>query len=554
MADFIYLLQNRLTPGQWRALETVREAARAHGMPVFLVGGAVRDLTTGSPVRDLDFALQGDTSALIPDLEAAGATVTGKNASMSSVYLSFRGGVRGEVGSSLTVAYPKPGQPETHPAPILDDLRRRDFTANAMAVSLNEGSYGLLLDPLNGTADIENRELRLVSAYGFVEQPALLLRAARLRERLGWGLEERTASRYQTGKDEGYIQALPPTDRGYELEEIFHEEDPLSILESMEAEGWGEILFPQLRPGDGDRAGLDHVRELMGQLEGQGIHPDPSAVYFPFVTAKLSEKDRASLKGLFIRPGFAQQIETLEARAKDLAAQLTSKAAALPSESWRLLMHAEPELVLWLAVHTRAGAVQTKIKAFLKDWPQMRQKIPYALMQEMRITPDLPEYEKLVDDLFFALIDGKLDTPEATRVFLEPFSPPAPPQVTVRRRPAKSARSRSKKVTEETTPEPVEDSEVPEPGSAGEEVVSGEDTDEEADATPEPGERDETSKTIRVSAAQPAEGLHRVSAQRPPRRARPSLPPSLPPGWNRPEARKQRPARQRPLPRRQSQA
>ena len=57
-----------------------------------------------------------------------------------------------------------------------------------MAISLNEGSYGLLLDPLNGVADIENRELRLVSNYGFIEQPALLLRAARLSERLGWTL------------------------------------------------------------------------------------------------------------------------------------------------------------------------------------------------------------------------------------------------------------------------------------------------------------------------------------------------------------------------------
>ena len=109
------------------------------------------------------------------------------------------------------------------------------------------------------------------------------------------------------------------------------------------------------------------------------------------------------------------------------------------------MKEAEPDLVLWLAFHTRSGAVQAKIKAFLKDWPQMRQKIPYALMQEMRITPDLPIYEKLLDDLFFALIDGKLDTPEATRAFLEPYSPPAPPQVAVRRRPAKSARSRSKR-------------------------------------------------------------------------------------------------------------
>ena len=499
MADYIYLIQNRLTPAQWRALEAVREAARAQSMPVFLVGGAVRDLTTGSPVRDLDFAVQGDARTLVPELEGGGATVAGENAAFGSVFLTFRGGVRAEVGPTLSVTYPKPGQPETQSAPILDDLRRRDFTANAMAVSLNEGSYGLLLDPLNGTADIENRELRLVSAYGFIEQPALLLRAARLGERLGWSLEERTQSRYQNSKEEGHIGALPDADRGYELEEVFHEEDPLSILEHMTSEGWRDALFPGLRSNDGDRAGLDEVRDLVSQLEGQGLHPDPSAVFFPLVTAKMSEENRAALKARFARQGFVRQIESLEARSKELAGQLTSKAAAQPSETWRIITSADPEVILYLAYHSRSSAVQSKLKAFLKDWPQMRQKIPYAQMQEMRITPDLPGYDKLLDDLFFALIDGKLDTPEATRAFLEPFSPPAPPQVAVRRRPAKSARGRAKRVVEEL---PTESPEVADDADAAETPDTDDRDPEEADEA----EGDE-------SEAEPEPPVKRVAAQ-----------------------------------------
>ncbi len=471
MADYIYLLQNRLTPAQWRALEAVREAARAHSMPVFLVGGAVRDLTSGAPVRDLDFAVQGEVGTLRPDLENVGATFMGQNPILSSLYWNFRGGVRVEIAPTLRVAYPKPGQPESQPAAILEDLRRRDFTANAMAVSLNEGSYGLLLDPLNGTADIENRQLRLVSSYGFIEQPALLLRASRLSERLGWSLEERTQTRYETSKEEGHIEALPAWDRGYELEQIFHEEDPVAALEHMEAQGWRDVLFKPLQAADADRAGLDEVRDLSGQLESQRLYPDLSAMHFLLVTAKMSDGDRAALKKLFVRPGFVQQIETLDARSKELATQLAAKTTPMPSDAWKLLVQAEPELVLWLAYHSRNGAVQTRLKAFLKEWPQLRQKMPYALMQEMRITPDLPGYDALLDDLFFALIDGKLDTPDATRAFLEPFSPPAPPQVSVRRRPAKAARGRSKRVVEAS----VEPEDATEPDDQSEDEEAEED-------------------------------------------------------------------------------
>ena len=121
-------------------------------MTVFLVGGAVRDLTTGSPVRDLDFAVQGDATKFKKDLQKAGGMLTGEDGATQSLYFSFKGGVRLEVGSTLSVTFPKPGKPVYKAATILEDLRRRDFTANAMAISLNEGSFGLLMDPLNGWA------------------------------------------------------------------------------------------------------------------------------------------------------------------------------------------------------------------------------------------------------------------------------------------------------------------------------------------------------------------------------------------------------------------
>src|SRR6202044_3272814 len=230
MADYIYLLENRLSSAQRAALLKVREVARTKGLTVFLVGGAVRDLTSGSPVRDLDVVVQGNALKLKKDIEKAHGIITGEWEAGQSLYVRFPGGVRMEIGSTLSVSYPKPAKPVVKPATILEDLRRRDFTANAMALSLNDGSYGLLMDPLNGVADIENRELRLVSNYGFIEDPSRLIRAARFMARLGWTMDEKTQSRYDTGKEEGYISALSDYLRGYETEQIVHEEDPLRVL------------------------------------------------------------------------------------------------------------------------------------------------------------------------------------------------------------------------------------------------------------------------------------------------------------------------------------
>jgi tRNA nucleotidyltransferase/poly(A) polymerase len=419
-------------------------------MTVFLVGGAVRDLTSGAPIRDLDFAVQGNAIKLKKDLQKAGGTLIGEEEATQTLYFNFPGGVRLEVGSTLSATYPKPGKPVFKPATILDDLHRRDFTANAMALSLNDGSFGLLMDPLNGVADIENRELRLVSNYGFIEDPSRMIRATRLAARMGWQMEEKTQQRYENAKAEGSISALHPTLHKYELEEVFHEEDPLRVLRRLETEGWAEVLFPAWTSAKVNEAELDRLRDTIGQLESMGIYPDPSPAYFPLLTAKLAPKDVTALKKHFARPGFADQIPALEADTKAFAAQFTSKAAAAPSDAWKMLFAAQPEAVLWLAHTTKSAPLQARFTAFFNDWSQARQKIPYQLMQEMRITPALPGYDALVEQLFFAVMDGKLDTPEAARAFLEPFSPPAPPPpVNMRRRAvkreAKVAKPRSKK-------------------------------------------------------------------------------------------------------------
>lgn len=427
MADYIYLLETRLSAAQRAAISAVRDVAREHGVTVFLVGGAVRDLISGSAVRDLDVAIQGDVLGLRGALETAGAEISGEYEAGQALFVRFPGSVRMEVGSTLSITYPQPGKPVAESAAILDDLRRRDFTANAMALSLNEGSYGLLMDPLNGVADIEERQFRLVSNYGFIEDPVRMIRAARLIGRLGWHLEEKTQARYDAGKEEGYISALDEFHRAYETEELFHEEDPIRVMRRMEEEGWMKVLDPALSVAKANVAELERLRESQTQMQLHGVHADTGSANFPLLTARLSPGEVAALKGSFPRKGFVREIETLDEQSKAFLGQLSAKSSALPSQTYKLIAAGKPEAVLWAAHTGKSAVVQGRFKSFVNDWTQARQRIPYILMQEMRITAELPNYNELLDNLTYALMDGKLQTPEETKAFLEPFSPPAPP-------------------------------------------------------------------------------------------------------------------------------
>lgn len=466
MADYIYLLESRLSKSQQNALTAMRQIAREKGLTIFLVGGAVRDLTSGSPVRDLDVAVQGNALKLKKDIEKAGGRIIGEHEPGQALYVQFPRGVKLEVGSTVAITYPKPGKPVVKAATILDDLRRRDFTANAMALSLNDGSYGLLMDPLNGVADIENRELRLVSNYGFIEDPIRMVRAARLMARLGWQMDEKTAARYATGKQEGYISAASKFQLGYEAEEIVHEEDPLRVLTRLEAEGWMKLLAPAWTAAKVNVAELERLRESQTLLQMQGIHPNTAAANFPLLTAKLAAREVVDLKASFPRQGFVKEIESLEAETRQLAAQMAAKSASLPSEVWKLLHSAKPEAVLMVAHASKNGTIQERFKSFYTDWPLAKQKIPYNLMQEMRIHSELPGYKEFLDSLVFELMDGKLNTLEEMRAFLEPFSPPAPPPPVHLRRPRAAkkeskAKGRSKKLITEPPSQDLNDAESP---------------------------------------------------------------------------------------------
>ncbi len=429
MADYIYTMETRLTPNQMKGVLLVQEAARAHGFNVYLTGGAIRDILTGFPIRDLDFAVQGNALKLQKDLERGGARVDGIDEHLHSLHVILPGNIRAEISMTRSETYgDKYGKPPViEQATINEDLRRRDFTINAMALSLNEGSRGLLLDPWNGAADIEAKLIRVLHNYAFLEEPSRLIRATRFCHRFHWEFEERTKARYESAKENDYIQYIRRDTCGYELEQLAHEDDPINIAKQLEKEGWLKVLHPHLSVAKMDTASLQELmkaREIMGNYN---ISVDAAPAVMHFMTVKMPDKDVADIQRMLPHKEFVSAWKHLDDGAKELAKRLTGKESNTNSGTWKLLTDANPEALLYLTITSKNKTVDEKIKNFFGKWRQITERLPFPEMAEMRITPQLPEYPKIAHEAFLLMLDGKLRSHSEIVKFLEPHSPPPPP-------------------------------------------------------------------------------------------------------------------------------
>src|SRR6185295_8711874 len=194
MGDYMFLLESHLSAGQYRVVGQIRELAGEAGLPVFLTGGAMRDTLGGFPVRDLDFTVEGNVLKLANLAEKKfGAKVVSTDDHLKCADMLFPGDVTAGISMARQEKFAKSGaRPQISPATIHEDLRCRDFTVNAIALSLNRASLGLPIDPTNGVGDIERKELRAIHNYSFYDDPARMLRIIRLKVRLNYAIDERT--------------------------------------------------------------------------------------------------------------------------------------------------------------------------------------------------------------------------------------------------------------------------------------------------------------------------------------------------------------------------
>ena len=248
MSDYMFMLENHLSADQARAVELVQAAAAESGISLFLTGGAMRDMLGGFPIRDLDFTVEGSAAKLVKSVtKASKVRIVSTDELRKSQELIFPGEVTVSIGTAHEERYAKPaGRPHVAPATIHEDLRSRDFSINSIALSLNRASLGLLLDPNNGLADLERKELRTISNYTLYDDPARLLRLIRLRVRLGFTVDERTRNQYANAREAGMESHIGVKALYRELCNIADEPDPGQLVQALDEEKLLTLLLYHL--------------------------------------------------------------------------------------------------------------------------------------------------------------------------------------------------------------------------------------------------------------------------------------------------------------------
>ena len=222
-------VQTRVGGGQLTILRALRRRSVGGPSSIYLVGGPVRDVLLDSPIGDLDFVVEGDAPALARDLaaEVGGDVVVHRAFRTATVTL---GDDRVDIVTARKEVYAHPGAlPTVAPGTIADDLARRDFSINAMAISLAPGESSVL-DRHGGLGDLVAGVVRALHSGSFADDPTRIFRAARYEQRLGFRIEDETGLAITQALDAGYIRLLSPDRVRHELDRVLHEADPAPAL------------------------------------------------------------------------------------------------------------------------------------------------------------------------------------------------------------------------------------------------------------------------------------------------------------------------------------
>jgi tRNA nucleotidyltransferase (CCA-adding enzyme) len=425
MPDYMFLLESRLLPEQRAAMMRVQELSAALGFNVYLTGGTVRDLITGASLRDLDFTVEGNPTKIARELEKGGAKVLHEDEKLRQIDLLFAGECEGGISAARDDHYVRPGtRPDIRWSTIMEDLRRRDFSLNAIAISLNPASRGLLLDPTNGLSDIERGEIRALTIHSFTNQPVRLLRVLRFAARMGFKLEQRTQEWLELAMERDLHHSITPEDAGEELRGLAKEEQPTGALKSWEEHKLMEVVHPLLAKKKPDYEAINRLSKVRDDLMMAGLRPRLATPMLLAILGRLKDREQSNLLGkLGFRAAETEQILSFAEEAEASAKELAGKKVNAPIDAFKFIEKMPTDRIGYLLAESRNSTALSKIKAHLNKWRPLRAGINTVREELKRIgMPEGPKFDAVIEQMFALQLTGRGKSPEEREKTLRKLS------------------------------------------------------------------------------------------------------------------------------------
>ena len=397
MENLASLLDRSLSAAQKILVQKIAREAAALQMRAYLVGGFVRDAMLGRAVNDFDLVFEGDATKLARDLARThGGRVTVHQAFHTATWFLDDDHFV-DLISARAETYEHPAAlPTVRLGSLADDLRRRDFTINAMALCLDEDRYGELADPLNGREDLRRGLIRVLHSRSFVDDPTRLFRAVRYAARYGFALTPETETLIPSAL--AYVNELSPERLRHELDLILDEDDPVPMVEKLWALGIVQAARPALPSDDATRTRVEWMIRLPSDVK------EKRETRWMIWLMSSSEEEIGALEE---RLCFTADLSKKIRAAASVWRELDSFAGMRPSDCTRRLDKFPVEAIRAASICAPQGEARAALEMYLVKWKDVKSFTDGAALLKMGV-PFGPRIGQILWELRAAWLDGMI--------------------------------------------------------------------------------------------------------------------------------------------------
>ncbi len=409
--DVSRLLRSQVDERIVKLLEKAGEAAEALGVNAYVVGGFVRDMLLRVENTDLDIVAEGDGIALARRLASDLNARVREHRKFGTAVVILPDGFKLDVATARWEYYEYPAaMPTVTLSSIKLDLFRRDFTINTLAVQLNPGRFGLLIDFFGGQRDLKDKVIRVLHSLSFVEDPTRVFRAIRFEQRYGFRIGKHTLRLIENAKELDLFSKLSGKRLCNEIRLILSENDPRPALARIKELGLLEAICSgiglsgrteELLGGIYDSLAWHRLTFPQEEVEGW-------TVYLAGLLMELKMKDANRCAQRLSLPKKARRVlfqAMKEGRA--LAERLDAGSPLRSSIINRLLSPLEPEVLLLLLSLARSSRARADVVKFLTELRGKEKIVTGSDLKEMGLPPG-PAYAEILSRVHDAYLDGEV--------------------------------------------------------------------------------------------------------------------------------------------------